>query len=229
MSVKTKAALEVLSNLKILSGGKRTTAAGIREVNSALIESLVALLDDKDVPGGYLGIHDAGKVDNSFIDFPSTDFKSLFVSFDDVGNQSGETDLMLNDLSPDTIASEGDSLECEYSGQILGSATDTRQLKIYVQNNLIFNSGAISITANTGWVLKTTIIRGHSTTIRFSHTLTIQRTAGIQNFVTVDEFSGVDYSQPFQVKLTGQSAGMSAGGDEIILKLSRINFIKSPQ
>ncbi len=74
MSAINRAALVALLTSKIKTASSpKTSAADVREVMNACIESLVAIIDDKDVNGGYLGIDEnTGKVDNSFIDFPDT-------------------------------------------------------------------------------------------------------------------------------------------------------------
>jgi hypothetical protein len=67
MSAVNRAALEALVNTYLLEGGKRTTAEGVKTVLRAMVESLVALINDKNANDGFLGIDSSGKVDISKI------------------------------------------------------------------------------------------------------------------------------------------------------------------
>lgn len=67
MSQKTRAQLEALKESLILTGGRRTTAANVREMFASVIESLSNILDDKDQPEGFLGIDSDGNANVSLI------------------------------------------------------------------------------------------------------------------------------------------------------------------
>lgn len=61
MSAINRAALQALKNTYIISGGRLTTAANLRTLIGALIDSLAAIVDDRNQPGGYMGLDDDGK------------------------------------------------------------------------------------------------------------------------------------------------------------------------
>jgi hypothetical protein len=58
MAKSTRAELEALKNSKILTGGNRTTAANVREMFTAIIDSLINIIDDENAAGGYVPIDD---------------------------------------------------------------------------------------------------------------------------------------------------------------------------
>lgn len=73
----SRSALNTLVTAKVLTGGRRTTAANEREVYNAIIAEAVNNVDDADVAGGYMKISAAGRVDVSFINSASASGKFL--------------------------------------------------------------------------------------------------------------------------------------------------------
>lgn len=73
----SRSALNTLVAAKVLTGGRRTTAANEREVYNAIIAEAVNNVDDADVAGGYMKISAAGRVDTSFIKAASAAGKFL--------------------------------------------------------------------------------------------------------------------------------------------------------
>jgi hypothetical protein len=108
MSAINRAALVALLEQKVLSGGKRTTGEGIRELITAMIESLVALIDDKDVNGGYLGIDEDGLVDVAKIAKETPTGQILSDSGAWINNiKSGTVDLPGNGSDDDFTVAHG--------------------------------------------------------------------------------------------------------------------------
>lgn len=69
MAQSTRAQLEALRDSLIRSGGSggKTTAEDVRDMVTALIDSLINILDDKDVPDGYVGLDSNGYIDVAVI------------------------------------------------------------------------------------------------------------------------------------------------------------------
>jgi hypothetical protein len=69
MAQSTRVQLEALRDSLIRSGGSggKTTAEDVRDMVTALIDSLINILDDKDVPDGYAGLDANGHIDVAVI------------------------------------------------------------------------------------------------------------------------------------------------------------------
>lgn len=245
MSAIDRAALVALITSKIKTASSpKTSAADLREVLNACIESLVAIIDDKDVDNGYLGIDENGRVDITKITaitpsglflmddgtwaYPVPKYKRLFDSFITTANViTTETELIKDDLASGQLAAIGDTIEFEYSGSIVGSATATRIIKVYFGGNLIFNSGALTVAApGTNWVLKGNIMRSASDAVRVNAFLMIARSTQ-QNYINLNELTSLNFAAPFELKLTGEAGGTGAATNDITKFKSIVNYIKS--
>lgn len=242
----TRSQLEAYLATKILSGGSDTTAQNVRDFLDEIIDSCVNLTEDKNVAGGYIGADlTAGKIlvgngsnvavavtpsggltiDSAGVVTLNESFKPIFNTFFDAGNvNTNETDLYNRDLIANQFATNGDKVTAQFGGSFQNSPTATRQLRLYFATNLIFDSTAITTTTNLDWVLNVTMIRADTAVIRYMTALTVQ---GIQSYTSVGELSGVSLNVTQHFELTGQAGGAGAATNDIVLKLSQVNYIKA--
>lgn len=154
--------------------------------------------------------------------FPST----LFNHFADAGNTTtGETDLYSDTTVAGQLSTNGDKLYAEYAGIFVSSATATRQLRAYFGGTLIFDSGALSISAGSdAFQIDVTIIRESSTVVRCS---VIATTAGasLNVYDNYTRVTGLTLSGTNILKITGQAAGVGAATNDIVAKLGFVQFI----
>lgn len=94
MAQSTRAQLEALRDSLIRSGGSggKTTAEDVRDMFTALIDSLINILDDKDTADGYAGLDSNGHIDVSVINEGASDGQHF------VRNDGAFTEQLLNML-----------------------------------------------------------------------------------------------------------------------------------
>lgn len=137
----------------------------------------------------------------------------------DVGNVgTGEDDLFTKTLPASTLSANGVKLFVEVGGIFVGSATATRQLKLFFGGTAIFTSGALAISAAASWALRAMIIRVSVTTIRYAVTLETQN-APLAAYTTVGELGSLTLGTTQIVKVTGEAAGVGAATDDIVARL----------
>lgn len=144
---------------------------------------------------------------------------TIFDAFDDVSNSSTtETDLHSYTTAADTLRTSGEKLQADYGGILLNSATATRQIKMYFGGSLMFDSGALTITTTSSFILTTTIIRVSSSIVRCMTTLALMgNTTPV--YTEVREITGLTLGSTNILKITGQSAGTGAATGDITLKM----------
>lgn len=250
----TRAQLLTLLTQKILTGGKRTTAQFIRDFETDAIASYINKTDDLNVAGGYLGAdlvsarvivgNSSGvgtaraisgdlSIDNAGVVTLSSDavvLKSacipLFNSFTDSGNSTtAETDLVSNTIAAGQLASAGDKIEAEYGGTFVTHATATRRIRVYFGGVALFDTTAVVISANSGWIVKCTIMMRSATTVRYMIQLvTVDSSRSV--YTSVGEDSSLNLASTNILKITGQAGAAGAATNDIVLKLSQVNYIK---
>lgn len=246
----TDAQITTLIDDNILDGGRRTTAEATREVLDAINDNKQNI-DGKDQPDGYLSVDSNGDANMSLIKLTgytsgagtvqatdtvlqaiqkldgNSSYKSRFQSFADVGNGTTvETDLAVNAILVANFLNDGDQIHAIYGGTFLNHATATRQLRLYFNSQVIFDSTALTVSTGTsGWSLNVTIIRVNVTRIRYTITLCAQN-ASVVTTVAVGELTGQNLATSNNLTLTGQAAAAGAATNDIVLKMSSVNNIK---
>lgn len=148
----------------------------------------------------------------------------LFSHHVDVGNGTTvETDLYSDTIAASQLAADDQTLEAEYAGVFVSSATATRQIKIYFAGTAIFDTGALTLSLSSAWVIYLTIIRVSATVIRYSVTMTTEG-AALAAYTAVGELSGLTLSSSAVLKITGTAAGVGAASSDITAKLGFIEW-----
>lgn len=134
---------------------------------------------------------------------------------------TNETDLSYDPINGNVLATNGDKLEAEYGLTFANSATATRQVRFYFGGTAIFDSGALTVTMASSFVLRVFIIRVSSTVIRYSISASTTGASTVA-YASVGELTGLTLSTVNIMKVTGTSAGVGAATNDIILMLSNI-------
>lgn len=143
-------------------------------------------------------------------------------NYDVASMGSDETELYPKAFDPDMIAVDGDKIDAKFAG-IFRNSTSTKQLKIYFGEQIIFDSGALTISAASCWEAEVFIIRVNSTTVRCSTKLTTSGAslAASANYV---ELTGLNFSEVIALRLKGTSAGLGVDNYDIIAKLGSVEL-----
>lgn len=149
---------------------------------------------------------------------------SLFDHYASVGNTStSETDLYSDTIAASQFAANGDKIEAEYGGSFVSSATATRQVKIYFAGTAIFDTGALTLSLSSAWVVFVSIIRVSATVIRYAVSFATQG-AALAAYTSVGELTGLTLSGTNILKITGTAAGVGAATNDIVAKLGSVAF-----
>lgn len=153
---------------------------------------------------------------------------SLFSYTVDSGNTTtSETDLYSDSIPASTLNTNKDKLEARYGGKMVNSATATRQLRLYFAGSVIFDSGALSLSASSDWDLEVLIIRVSSTVVRYTCKLNLTG-ASLSAYTSVGELTGLTLSNANTLKITGQAAAVGAATNDIVAKLGDVQWRPSP-
>lgn len=153
--------------------------------------------------------------------------RKLWDIYTDSGNliATGETILHSGTITTNVLSVDGKKITAEYTTAISatpfgeGSAPDS-QIRIYFAGAKIYDSGALSVEAETIH-LKVLIIRSSSN--EFRSTVTAQ-TVSPQPVVYTSYFESddvIDWEEDNELQITGESVGLSAEDDDLVLKMGR--------
>lgn len=145
--------------------------------------------------------------------------------FADAGNvTTGETDLYSDTLPASILATNGDKIVMSFGGIFVSSATATREIKIYFGGTVVFDSGALSISAGSdAWEIDCIAIRDSSSTVRCITTMTTTG-AAINAYCSYTRVTGLTLTNTQIAKITGQAAGVGAATNDIVAKVGTMEW-----
>lgn len=148
---------------------------------------------------------------------------TLTENFTDAGNTSTtETDLYSYTTPASLFDVNGHSVVARYGG-IFVNSTSTKQLRAYFGGTLIFDSGALTISASSMWTLEVHCIRVSSTVVRCSATLTTSG-ASLSSYASYLEVTGLTLSGTNILKITGTAAAVGAATNDVVAKQALVEF-----
>lgn len=148
----------------------------------------------------------------------------LFTHTADVGNSgTSETDLYSDTLAAGQFATDGDIVDTQYGGTFVSSATATRQVKVYFGGTVIFDSGTLTLSASSAWTVYVSLFRVSASVVRYMVSLTTQG-AALSAYTAVGEVTGLTLTNTQILKITGQAAGVGAASNDIVAKISCVEF-----
>lgn len=149
---------------------------------------------------------------------------SAFEHFTDAPNiTTGETDLYSDSIAAATLATNGDRLRAAYGGTALLHATATRRIRAYFGGTLIFDTGALTLAANTDWSLDVDVMRVSSSVVRCVARMNTSSAALVAS-AKVTEVTGLTLANAQILKITGQAAGAGAATNDIVAKLGTVEW-----
>lgn len=153
---------------------------------------------------------------------------TIFSYITDAGNSTTvETDLYSDSILASTLGTNKDKIEARYAGEMVNSATATRQLRVYFGGTVIFDTGALSLSASSDWDLEVLIIRVSSTVVRYTCKLNLTG-ASLSAYCNVGELTGLTLSNANILKITGQAAGVGAATSDVVAKLGTVEWKAAP-
>lgn len=148
----------------------------------------------------------------------------IFDHFADVGNvDTGEDDLYSDTIPASTLSVNGDKLVAQYSGIFVSSATATRRLKAYFGGTLIYDSTALSLSVSADWDMSIIVIRESATVVRCSVKVNTT-TASSAPYTAYTRITGLTLTNTNILKITGEAAGVGAATNDIVAKLSTVEW-----
>jgi hypothetical protein len=149
----------------------------------------------------------------------------LFDHFADAGNTTTtETDLYSDTLLANTFATNGDKVTAMYGGIFVSSGTATREIRVYFGETVIFDTGALSISAGAdAWTINVVVIRDSSSSVRCSVYANLTG-AALNAFCAYTSVSGLTLTNTQVLKITGQAAGVGAATNDIVAKLGTVEW-----
>lgn len=153
---------------------------------------------------------------------------TIFSYNTDAGNSTTtETDLYTDTIPANTLSTNKDKLEARYAGEMVNSATATRQLRVYFGGTAIFDTGTLSLSAASDWDIDVFIIRVSSSVVRYSVKLNLTG-ASLSAYANVGELTGLTLSNANTLKITGQAAGVGAVTNDIVGRLGTVDWKPAP-
>ncbi len=139
-----------------------------------------------------------------------------------VGNSGTAASALYSYNFPNnSIFNNGTTVEADYGGTFVASATATRTVKVFFGGQLIFDSGALPTGTATSFSIHVTIVRATSTTARYSVTASTGTSINILGS-SVGELTGMNFGTTNELLLQGTAAGVGAATNDIQAKLGAI-------
>lgn len=146
----------------------------------------------------------------------------LFDHYVSAGNvTTGETTLYTDTIPALTFSTPGDKLYTYYAGVFVSSGTATREIKISFAGTQIFDSGALTLSLSSAWVIEVLLIEVSATVVRYSVNMTTEG-AALAAYTNVGELTSLNLGIGNILKITGQAAGVGAATNDIVAKLGYV-------
>jgi len=141
-----------------------------------------------------------------------------------VGNSgTTETDLYSDTIAAGQLGANGDKLEANYGGTFVSSGTATRQIKVYFAGTAILDTGALTLSLSSAWVVRASLIRVSSSVVRYMASLETEG-AALAAYTSVGELTGLTLSGTNILKITGTAAGTGAASNDISALMGAVVF-----
>ena len=201
--------------------GNYSNAAGVKVVTQATAGQSVDIVQVKNSGGTVI----ASIGPNGEGYFPNVGYV-LFNHYADAGNTTTtETDLYSDTVAAGKLAVNGAKIDAKYGGVNVNS-TSTKQLRVYFGGTMIFDTGALTISAASSWELEVLAIRVSASVVRCSCKLNLTG-ASTGSFANYVEVTGLTLTNSQVIKITGQAAGVGAATNDIVAKLGAAIFYAS--
>ncbi len=146
----------------------------------------------------------------------------LLSSVSDAGTVGlSETDLCVGTIEGNSLVTNGGVFSGEYAGSFVGSPTDTRQIKLYFNGSVVFDSGTLTVAVDSTWTLRVFAAKVDDGNLKFATTLTTEG-AALGSYVQYVNLTGQDTTSPAEIKVTGTAAGSGVANDDIVARMGYV-------
>lgn len=147
----------------------------------------------------------------------------IFDHYADAGSSgTSETDLYSDTIPASALGTNGDKLVATY-GCTLVNSTSTKEVKVYFGGTVIFDTGALTISASSEITIYALIIRDSSTSVRYSVSANTTG-ASTGTYSSVGKITGLTLSNTQILKITGQAGGVGAADNDIVAILGTVEW-----
>ena len=149
---------------------------------------------------------------------------SLFDHYTDAGNVStSETDLYADTIAANQLSTNGDKLEGRYTVTLnVGAMTQAEQIRVYWDGNLIWDTGANTMSQTDQVDISFILIRESATILRCQVTSFI---LSVSYFPIYTKLTSQDFTTTNILKITGQSTGIGAASNDIVAEIGTVEFV----
>lgn len=127
---------------------------------------------------------------------------------DSVG--TSETTLYQDSLSPGQFANDQDIVVADYQGTFSNTA-DNKQIRLYFNSSLVFDSGSLNVNSSTSWEVKSTMTRVSAGTLTVKTVFTLSGSTSTTTTQT-NTLLGIVFPANNVIRLTGEAVPKLGGG-----------------
>ena len=141
----------------------------------------------------------------------------------DVGNVgTGDDDLVSYTIPANTLSADGQSISAHYQG-IFVNSTSTKRLRVYLDGTAIFDSGDLTISASSAWVMNVHCQRSSSTVARCGVALNTSG-ASLGSYATSTDVTVANWTASRILKNTGETAGVGTANNDVVNRAAKIRW-----
>lgn len=151
---------------------------------------------------------------------------ALFDHYTDAGNthtDGTEDDLYSDTLAAGQFATNGDKVEAEYELEVTGSATASSRIRAYLAGTLVWDSGALTLSAGGSFFVFVQAIRESSSVLRCVVSVTTTSASTVP-YTTYTRITSLALSNTQVLKLTGTRSGVGAAASDCAAKMGTVSW-----
>lgn len=142
--------------------------------------------------------------------------KIIFDHYADVSSVgTAETTIYTDTIAAGQLTNNGDKLTAIYGLNLVNSAS-TKEIRLYFGGTVIFDSGALAVSASGDASFNVLIIRDGATSVRFAVSAATTTGATVAGLSNVGKVTGLTLSATNILKITGQAAGIAAANADLV-------------
>jgi hypothetical protein len=136
---------------------------------------------------------------------------------------SSATDMFTKTIAANQLSADGNELQFETSGFEV-DATTTMDLSMVFNGTSIGSTSPLTLAGTTNWVIKGTIIRTSSSTMRSVMTISVDDGTSRNTYINSAVMSSLDFTSTIILKLVATAGGAGASTGDIIGHLWHVDF-----
>jgi lysophospholipase L1-like esterase len=175
---------------------------------------------------GFTGLKQRGVATDDGLVTPSL-FKTVASFYSNSGNTNTTESYLYSSSIPYTAwPVSGASFTADYGLSIVNS-TSTKQVRLYLGTNMVFDSGTLTISASSAMNIRANFTRVTSSS--YQYTVTANTTgASTGTYASSGSVVATDIQAPNTLLLTGAAAGVGAASNDIIARIGVVRSSPAP-